>query len=461
MLDIIITDAHVLQPHATGVDRHMTVAVEGGKIAFVRPTDAEADAALEAAVRIDGTNKLVMPGLVDCHTHTGQQLLRGRVLDELPMIWTRIMLPFEATLTPELMHLSAELAALEMIKNGTAAFVDAGSYFMDEAAEVYAAAGLRGVLSVSTMDQPGLPASIATTTDEAVAAADGLYERWNGAADGRLSVAYALRALMSCSEPLILATARHANERGALIQAHMNEYAAEVNYTLQNQRMRPFEYLDSLGCVLSERFLGAHCLMLSEVEKNILVDRGVKVCHCPFSNCAKATPETPSLRSRGVVEGLGSDGAAHGGLSLWAEMRLFRSVMNVEHGVPIADPAVMPADAIVNMATENGYTFMGAPGAGCVEPGAVADLITVDLRNPGMYPSGNIVNTLVECTTGADVRDMVVDGRLVMRDRTVLTLDEDAIMARADAYQDHLDELADGCAAGVPGAAGAPGQVQG
>lgn len=423
MLDILITDATVLLPHAAGVARHQTVGIEAGRIALLRAADAEADA-----------------GLVDCHTHTGQQLLKGRVLDELPMIWTRIMLPFESTLTPELMRLSAELSALEMIKSGTTSLVDAGSYFMDEAA------GLRATLSVSTMDQPGLPASIATTTDEAVAVADALYERWDGAAGGRIRVAYALRALMSCSEELIRRTAEHANERGALIQAHMNEYAAEVNYTLQSQGVRPFEYLERLGGVLSERFLGAHCLMLSEVEKNILVERGVKVCHCPFSNCAKATPETPSLRSRGVVEGLGTDGAAHGGLSLWAEMRLFRSIMNVTHGVPIADPAVMPARAIVNMATENGAAFMGTEGAGAVELGAVADLITVDLVNPGMYPTGNVVNTLVECAGAADVRDMVVDGRLVMRDREVLTLDEAAIMGRAADYQAYLDELADAAA---------------
>ena len=219
-----------------------------------------------------------------------------------------------------------------------------------------------------------------------------------------------------------------------------HQYDAEVNYTLQNQGMRPFEYLDSLGGVLSERFLGAHCLMLSEIEKNTLVDRGVKVCHCPFSHCAKATPETPSPRSRGVVEGLGSDGAAHGGLSIWAEMRLFRSIMNVEHGVPIADPAVMPADAIVNMATENGYAFMGRADAGRIEEGAVADLVTVDVSNAGMFPTGNLVNTLVECASASDVRDMVVDGKLVMRDRQVLTLNEDAVLAEADAYQAMLDE---------------------
>ena len=449
MFDILIEDATVLLPHAAGVARHQTLGIEDGRITMLRDYNPAAEAALGAKERIPGTGKLVMPGLVDCHTHTGQQLLKGRVLDELPMIWTRIMLPFESTLTPELMRLSAQLSALEMIKGGTVAFVDAGSYHMDEAARVYEASGLRATLSCSTMDQPGLPASIATTTSQAVVAADELYDRWHGKADGRIQVAYALRALMSCSERLIKKTAEHAAERGALIQAHMNEYAAEVNYTLQNQGMRPFEYLDRLG-VLSERFLGAHCLMLSEDEKNILVDRGVKVCHCPFSNCAKATPETPSLRSRGVVEGLGTDGAAHGGLSLWAEMHLFRSIMNVTHGVPIADPAVMPAHVIVNMATENGAAFMGTKGAGAIEVGAVADLITVDLRNPGMYPTGNIVNSLVECAGAGDVRDMVVDGRMVMRDRRVLTLDEAKIMAEADKYQQYL-EFMSSQGAGVEG----------
>ncbi|NMM94350.1 amidohydrolase family protein [Bifidobacterium oedipodis] len=441
MLDMLIANATVLLPNAAGVRRHTTVGVSGNRIAFVRPTQSD-DMQLDAATRIDGTNLLVMPGLVDCHTHTGQQLLRGRVLDELPMIWTRIMLPFESTLTPELMRLSAKLCALEMIKSGTTGFVDAGSYFMDEAAAVYADSGLRGVLSLSTMDQPGLPDSIATTTDEAVSNADAFYERWDGAADGRVRVAYALRALMSCSEELIVRTAHHAAERGALLQAHMNEYAGEINHCLQHHRMRPFEYLNSLG-VLSDRFLGAHCLMLGENEKNLLVEHGVKTCHCPFSNCGKAAPETPSLRSRGVVEGLGSDGAAHGGLSLWAEMRLFRSIMNVVRGIPIADPAVMPADVIVNMATVNGCTFMGLEHAGVIEPGAVADLITVDLRTPGMYPSGNIVNSLVECASAADVRDMIVDGRLLMRDRQVLTLDEQAILSEADDYQAYLDNLAE------------------
>lgn len=383
---------------------------------------------------LDGRGKLLMPGLADCHMHTGQQLLKGRVLDELPMIWTRIMLPFESTLTPEKMRLSAELAALEMIRSGTTAFIDAGSYYMKEAVKVYRKSGLRGVLSLSTMDEKGLPGSIATTTEEAVSLADDFYAFCKD--DLRLKPAYALRSLISCSENLIRQTAEHADERQALLQAHMNEYAGEVNFHLQHFQMRPYEYLDSLG-VLSDRFIGAHSIMLSEHEKTLLRDRNVKVCHCPFSNCGKGIPDTPSLLEQGICVGLGTDGAAHGGLSLWNEMKIFRSVMNAKHGVAQGNPSIMPAKQILSMATKDGYHLMHEDG-GVIAAGKKADFITIHLRQPHLYPTGNLVNTLLECVTAADVCDVAVDGQLLMKNREVLTLDEERILSDAGRYLNTL-----------------------
>lgn len=425
MCDLMITDAAVLLPDGT-VQSGQTIEVKDGKIYSIRPF-RDSDMTGPAENHISGKGKLVMPGLVDCHMHTGQQLLKGKVLDELPMIWTRIMLPFESTLTEEKMELSASLAALEMIKSGTTAFVDAGSYHMEAAAEVYVRSGLRGLLSASTMDEKGLPASIAQNADEAVAQTDRLYDRYHG--KGNLKVAYSLRSLISCSEELIRKTAERAKERGAKLQAHMNEYAGEVNFSLTNRRMRPFEYLDSLG-VLNGDFLAAHCLLLSEREKEILAERDAKVCHCPFSNCGKGAPDTPSLREKGICVGLGTDGAAHGGLSLWNEMKIFRSVMNVEYGSRLNEPAVMPAKDILKMATENGYRFMGEDG-GRIEIGKKADLITVNMMQPHLFPTGNPVNTLLECVTAADVCDSIVNGKVLMRNRKVLTLDEEKILVEA------------------------------
>ena len=430
MLDLIITDAAVLFPDGK-VRTGQTVEVKDGVIKAVRPFGSE-DLEKEAGERISGSGKLLMPGLADCHMHTGQQLLKGRVLDALPMIWTRIMLPFESTLTEEKMRLSASLAALEMIKSGTTACVDAGSYYMEAAAEVYVRSGLRGLISASTMDEKGLPASIAQNTDEAVAQTDRLYDAYDGR--GNLKVAYSLRSLISCSDELNRKAAERARERGAKLQAHMNEYAGEVNYFLTNKKMRPFEYLDAAG-ILDENFIAAHCLLLSEREKEIVAERGVKVCHCPFSNCGKGAPDTPSLRGKGICVGLGTDGAAHGGLSLWNEMKIFRSVMNVIYGSRLNEPAVMPAEYILRMATENGYRLMGEDG-GRIEPGKKADLITINMRQPHLYPTGNPVNTLLECVTAADVCDSIVNGRILMRDRKVLTLDEEEILAEAADYME-------------------------
>lgn len=380
---------------------------------------------------IDGENLLWMPGPVDGHMHTGQQLLKGAVLDELPMIWTRIMLPFESTLTPEKMSLSAGLAALEMIKNGTTGFVDAGSYYMENAAQVYEKSGLRGALSHSSMDQGNFPDSIRQTTREVLETEDRLFERFHG--KGNLKIFYSLRALMNCSQDLIEKTAARAAEKNTFFQAHMNEYAGEVNYTLEKYKMRPVEYLDSIHA-LDNRFIAAHGIMLSPQERALLAQKGGKVVHCPFSNCGKGVPDTPDLLERGICVGLGTDGTAHGGLSLWNEMKIFRSVMNAFWGVKNADPAVMPAQKILKIATENGAAVIGEEKSGVLKEGYNADMISINWNQIHLLATSNKVNTLLECVCGNDVQDSVVGGRMLMRKGQVLTLDEEKIMWQAKRY---------------------------
>lgn len=407
-----------------------SIAIAGGRILGIADA-AEALSLYEAAEIADGSHLLWMPGLTDGHMHTGQQLLRGRILDALPMIWTRIMLPFESTLTPDLMELSAGLAALEMIRSGTTAFVDAGSYHMDAAAAVYERSGLRGVLSCSTMDDQKLPDSIRQTAAEAVASTDALYDTWHGR--GRLKVYYSLRSLISCSEQLIRDTFARAKERSAMVQAHMNEYPNEINFHLERYQKRPYEYLDSLG-VLDGNFIGAHSLLLSENEMDIMKERGVKAAHCPFSNCGKGAPKTPALLKREIPVGFGTDGTAHGGMSLWNEMKIFRSVMNVTHGISESNPVIMPAETILDMALRGGASLIGEEHTlGAVSEGYTADLISIRIDQPHLL-TGNLVHTLVESVNAGDVNDMIVGGSWVMRSRNVLTLDEEKIMNEARQY---------------------------
>ena len=289
------------------VKENMSIIIDKGRILDILP-DEEREKKYAAAETVPGEGKLWMPGLVDGHMHTGQQLLKGAVLDELPMIWTRIMLPFESSMTAEKMRISASLAALEMIKGGTTGFIEAGSYFMEEAAVVYEKAGLRGALSYSTMDRGNFPDSIRQTTEEALKSTDILYEKFHK--KGNLKVFYSLRALMNCSRALIQGAAERAKERETFLQAHMNEYPAEVNYTLENYKLRPVEYLESLD-VVGENFIMAHGIFLSPKEQELLACRRAKIVHCPFSNCAKGVPETPALLGKGICVGLGTDGAAH------------------------------------------------------------------------------------------------------------------------------------------------------
>ncbi|WP_320937168.1 amidohydrolase family protein [Enterocloster lavalensis] len=430
--DLLIKGADVLI-NSGELRENVDIAIADGRILAV---DADLAKQYEAGETIDGRYKLFMPGLVDSHMHTGQQLLKGLVLDAKPIIWTRVMLPFESTLTPEKMRLSAQAAALEMIKSGTAGFIDAGSYFMEDAAAVYEKSGLRGALSYSTMDEEGLPESIAMDANEAVSRTDSLFDAFHG--KGNLKVYYSLRALNSCSNRLVELEAEHARERNTMLQAHMNEYMGEVNGILEREGMRPYEYLEKMQ-VLGGNFLGAHSLILTDREKELVRDRGVKVCHCPFSNCGKAVPDTPQLLEMGIPVGLGTDGAAHGGLSLWNEMKIFRSVMNIIHGVPNRNPKVMPAETILRMVLEGGAAALGEEGQlGRVEAGYKADLIGIDMNQPHLCPTGDQIHTLLECVNAGDVSDMVVGGRVLMKNRTVLTLDEERILYESRKYMEEI-----------------------
>lgn len=378
---------------------------------------------------VDGRNYLFMPGLIDSHIHTSQQLLRGRILDAKPIIWTRVMLPFETQLTEPKMKLSAEIAALEMITSGTTGFVESGSYHMMSAASVYAKSGLRGALSSSTMDDPTLPSAIRMNADEAIQQNNELYDNFNTISN--LKVYYSLRALNACSDELILKAADMAKKHHTFLEAHMNEYPAEVQGIIDRTGQHPYEFLESLD-VLGPRFIGAHSIFLTSHEKAIIQKHHVKICHCPFSNAGKGVPDTPELLDHHIPAGIGTDGAAHGGLSLWNEMKIFRSVMNLRHGVQKHISNIMPSKRIFDMTITNGAQILNEQGSlGKIKAGYKADLIGININQPHLYPSGNWQNTLLESVNANDVTEMIIGGKFIMRNREVLTLDQERIMFEA------------------------------
>jgi 5-methylthioadenosine/S-adenosylhomocysteine deaminase len=208
----------------------------------------------------------------------------------------------------------------------------------------------------------------------------------------------------------------------------MNEYPNEISYCLENFQMRPFEYLESLG-VLDDHFLGAHSILLSENEIDIIKRYNSKIVHCPISNSGKGIPKTPSLLQKGISVGFGTDGAGHSGLSLLDQMKVFKSLMRAFWGVPIFDPVVMPSKSILEMATLGGAkAMMREDELGTLEVGKKADMILINIDQPHIQPTHNLLNTLIESVNSNDITDCIVDGQIVMKNREVLTLDEEKII---------------------------------
>ena len=422
--DLLLTNARYLSPDMDIVSGK-AIAVREGRILSITDQDGcpcRADAVL------DGKDLLWMPGLVDGHLHTSQQLLRGRLLDEKPVIWKRVNVPFESRLDEESSRLSALLAAMEMISCGTTGFVDAGGKYPEIYAQVYAAAGLRGRLSVMTNDNPLCPGSLRAPS---VPAAVERLRRMKEALGGLLKPIYSVTTPTAVSEDLLRAVFEAAAADGVPVETHMNEYAGEVTDFIERYGKRPFVWLEDEG-LLRAPMTAPHCIFLSQEEMAVMARRRVRVIHCPFSTCGKGVPPAPQLLAAGVSVGLGTDGSAHGGLDLFREMRLFRGVMNVTRGVETADSSIMPAETLLKMATQGGAAALMEPGLGLIQPGAPADLIAVDAGAPHLWPTQNLVHTLVESASGADVRHSVVNGKLLMKDRELLTIDADRVRREAE-----------------------------
>ncbi|WP_303620335.1 amidohydrolase family protein [Hungatella hathewayi] len=413
------------------IAKNQTIAISGSRILEIADTDnSDQTISYQAETVIDDPHLLWMPGLTDGHLHTSQQFLRGSLLDEKPVIWKRINVPFEASLTEETMALSARLAGAEMIKCGTTSFVDAGGPHIEAAAEEYLKMGMRGALTWQTTDGANVPDGLRIDTREALPRLEKFHREYHGKG-GLLKVYYSVTSLMACTEDLFYTIFLAAKEQNVTAECHMNEYASEVLDFIERYGERPFLYLERIGA-LSPQFVAAHCIMLSESEIQIVQDRGIKVVHCPFSNCGKGVPQTPRLLEAGIPVAFGSDGAGHGGLDLFREMRAFRCIMNVAWGITTGNPEIMPARTLLAMALEGGAQALMNSSLGSVRRGNLADLIAIDLDQPHLTPTGSIVNTLIESASGADVKHSIINGKLVMKDRKLLTIDEEKVVSEAN-----------------------------
>lgn len=390
------------------------------------------DAPQTADETLDAHGCVVIPGFVQSHVHLCQTLFRGAAddLELLDWLKTRIW-KFEAAHTPESLRISAQLATAEMMRGGTTCAMTMESVYHTEAAlEVVAESGFRAVVGKCLMDAgDDVPAGLRETTAHARAESLRLLETWHGAAEGRVRIALAPRFVLSCTQTLLRDIAALAREKGVRVHTHASENRDEVALVERLTGRRNLAYLHELG--LTGAHVGvAHCIWLDEAELTILAETGTHVLHCPSSNLKLGSGVAPvvEMLERGVSVSLGADGApCNNRLDAFTEMRTAALLQKMRWGAKR-----LTALEAFQMATWQGARALGLEHEiGSLDVGKAADIAVVNLDTLHAAPHPDPLSALVYAATAADVRHVVIAGRVVVRHGELTTLDEAEVRAQA------------------------------
>jgi len=429
--DWIWTARYVITENAQHrVIENGAVAIRGERIVGVG-TRAEMDARFQARQRLDRPDAILAPGLIDTHTHAAMSLFRGIADDQKLQDWLQnFIFPAEAkNVTPDFVRWGTRLGCLEMLLGGTTTFTDM-YYFEDVVAEVAKEAGMRGVLGETII---GFPVADAKTPADALKFTERYLMRFRG--DPLVTAAVAPHALYTNSDETLKAARTLANKYNAPLVIHLSETRKENDDELAKRHTTPTKTLDSLG-VFKGRTVAAHCVWVNDADMAILKARNVGVAHCPSSNMKLASGVAPVVRmlALGINVGLGPDGPAgsNNDFNMFEEMDLAAKLQKVT----TLDPQALPATTALEMATIRGARALGLDKEiGSLETGKRADMIEVRLDRPNAVPLYDAISQMVYALKGEDVRDVMVNGRAVVRDGKSLTLDEGAILAKAEEYR--------------------------
>ena len=427
--DLIVAGDHVVTMDG---DRPVledgAVVVVDGRIVAVGPR-AEIASRYRAIETLDGAGRVVMPGLVNGHAHSAMTLMRGIADDRELMDWLRnYIFPTEVRFVdPDFVRIGTELACWEMIRGGTTTFVDM-YYFPDAVAQAVESCGLRAMIAPTVIDQKSPDA--ADAADSLRVAAE-FVTRWKGR-NNRIIPIIGAHSVYTVKPVQLQAVRAKARELGVPVSIHLAESRFEIDYSLKNYSTTPIHELENIG-FLDGPTIAAHVIYPADDEIPILARRHVGVIHNPTSNMKIASGVAPvaKLLAAGVPVGLGTDGAAtNNDLDLWEEMRLAAFLQKVS----TMDPQVLPAKTVLRMATAGGAEAIGlGDEIGSLTVGRRADLIQVSLADPHFTPLYDLVSHLVYVADEQDVVTVVVDGRVIMRDSKVLTVDIARVKAEAAA----------------------------
>jgi 5-methylthioadenosine/S-adenosylhomocysteine deaminase len=408
------------------------IAISKGRIVAIGPR-GEIERAYTSRQRVSAAGKVLTPGLINGHTHIPMVLFRGLADDLDLQEWlTKYIFPAEAkNVTEEFVRVGARLGLAEMIRGGTTTYCDM-YYFEDAIADETAKAGVRGVLGETVID---FPVADNKSYAEGLAYVERFVAHWKG--NDLIVPAIAPHAPYTVNEEHLKAARAFSDRTGAPIVIHIAETKREVDDMVKAKGASPVAYLDRIG-FLNDHVIAAHMVWPQGSDLAILQRRGVGVVHNPQSNMklAAGVAPVPRMLKEGVLLGLGTDGAAsNNDLNMWEEMDTVAKL----HKVFTGDPKVISAQQAFEFATIRGAQALHLEKEiGSLEVGKRADLLIVDRDTLNQIPVYNIYSDLVYATKAADVETVIINGRLVMRDRRLLTLDENAVKTAARAYRDKI-----------------------
>jgi len=427
MSSILIKNGTVVTMDRSDSIVHGDLLIVDGQIATIGESGKTADEVLDA------TDCAVIPGFVQTHIHLCQTIFRGSA-DDLALIdWLKKRVwPMEAAHSPQSIAASARLGVAELIKGGTtcALTMETVSH-TDEVFKVIQETGFRATVGKCMMDKGDeVPTELQEQTDTSIKDSLELLDRWHGQAEGRIRYCFAPRFAVSCTRALLEKVGQLAQERNVMIHTHASENLTECKLVEDETGMRNVTYLNQLGLTGPHVAL-AHCVHLSDEEMEILKTSRTNVVHCPSSNLklGSGIARINELLLRGVSVSLGADGAAcNNRLDMFTEMRTAALLQKALHG-----PEVLSAQRVMRMATIDGATAMGlGEVVGSLEPGKRGDVAVVNLSTLSATPKADVVSSLVYSAEASDVDSVVIDGKLVMRNRKLLSLDESATISEAN-----------------------------
>ena len=428
-IDLLVRGDYIVTMDDGGtIIENGAVAIDDGVILAVGPA-TEIAAKYPAAEVLDGENRIVMPGLVNGHSHAAMTLLRGVADDLALMDWLEnYIFPAEVEFVdPEFVRIGTELACWEMIRGGTTTFVDM-YYYPDTIAEVVDQCGMRAMISATVIDQRSPDAENA---GDSIAKGVGFIERWQGR-NSRITPIFGPHANYTLDAEQLAATRAAAMKLGAPISIHVSESPFELQYAKDTYGTTSILLYESIG-FFEGPTIAAHVVWPTEEEIPILAERKVGVIHNPTSNMKIASGIAPitEMLAAGVLVGLGTDGAAsNNDLDMWEEMRLASFLQKVDR----MDPEVLPATTVLSMATSGGATAIGlGDSIGSLEAGKQADLIQVAFEDVHHVPTYDVISHLVYVNDEQDVASVVVDGKVLMKEREMLTIDTGRVRAEATA----------------------------